>query len=91
MWWRNFERCYGSRGAMTCVVVLHGEQKRSDRDVVGSERRRKGGSKIGKMISHQSKVKFGEQSWLTEQEDLRVEGEMSESLFRIQHPLTPQL
>jgi hypothetical protein len=34
---------------------------------------------------------WGEQSWLTEQEDLRVEGEMSESLFRIQHPLTPQL
>jgi hypothetical protein len=48
-------------------------------------------SKIGKVISHQSKVKFEEQSWLTEQEDLRVEGEMSESLFRIQHPLTPQL
>ena len=49
------------------------------------------GSKIGKVISHQSKVKFGEQSWLTEQEDLRVEGEMTGSLFRIQHPLTPHL
>jgi hypothetical protein len=76
---------------MTCVVVLHGEHMGSGRYVVGSERRRKGVSKIGKVISHQSKVKFGEQSWLTEQEDLRVEGEMSESLFRIQHPLTPQL
>ena len=54
--------------------------------MVGMERRK---SKIGKVISHQSKVKFGEQSWLTEQEDLRVEGEMSGSLFRIQHPLTP--
>jgi hypothetical protein len=48
-------------------------------------------NKIRKVISHQSKVKFEEQSWLTEQEDLRVEGEMTESLFRIQHPLTPQL
>jgi hypothetical protein len=44
---------------MTCVVVLHGEHMGSGGYVVGSERRRKGVSKIGKVISHQSKVKFG--------------------------------
>jgi hypothetical protein len=82
---------------MTCVVVLHGEHMGSGRYVVGSERRRKGGSKIRKGDQPPIKCKLGlglgggEQSWLTEQEDLRVEGEMSESLFRIQHPLTPQL
>lgn len=88
---RNLGCCYGIRGATTCVVALHGGLTGSGRDEAGMERRREEESKIGKEISHQSKVKFGEQSWLTEQEDLRVEGEMTGSLFRIQHPPTPHL
>ena len=86
---RNLGCCYGIRGATTCVVALHSESIGSGRDEEGMERRREGESKIRKEISHQSE--FGEQSWLTEQEDLRVEGEMTGSLFRIQHPPTPHL